>query len=167
MKREERTDHNWVRIFVLLAILWTVAALPSWGQEAVRVISWPSERHLERLTLDPGGLRPLSELLRASRPHPSLAELLSNLPGPKGLAPGSPRPFSSRTSFGLTAQAEGFIRVLHVPAGSLRGLLGVTRSALHLIDAPGRTLSHITGADSAAFNPLKKRVSFTWFVDLP
>jgi hypothetical protein len=165
MNREERTDHNWARVFTLLTLLWMVAALPSWGQQTARVTSWRSEQHWERPTLDPGGLRPLAEVLRSSRPRPSLAELLSNLPEPE--PPGAQRQFSSREPFGLAAQAERLMLDLHGPAGSLRGLLGVARSALHMLDAPGRTLSRLTGADSASFNPLKKRVSFTWYVDLP
>lgn len=167
MNREARTDRNWARVFALLTLLLAAVELPSWGQQTVRVTPRQSENHRAGASPEPGELRPLAEVLRSSRPAPDLAELLSSLPRPERLAARAQRPSPSREPFGLAAQAERLIRDLHGPSGSPRGLLGVARFALHALNAPGRALCRLTGADRAAFNPLKKRVSFAWYVDLP
>jgi hypothetical protein len=167
MEREERTDCNWARIIVLLTVLWAAVALPSWAQQTAHVTLWRSDHHREGAAPEAGGLRPLAEVLRSSRPDPALDGLLSALPGSEHLASGTSRRPRIRELFGLAAHAEGLLGDLRDADGSRRGLLGVARSALHALDAPGRVLSHLTGADSAAFNPFRKRISFTWYVDLP
>jgi hypothetical protein len=49
---------------------------------------------------------------------------------------------------------------------SRRELTAPGRTPLRFLDAPGRALSRLTGADKASLNPLKKRISFTWYVNL-
>jgi len=167
MAREERTDCNRRPVFALLTLLWAVVALPSWGQQIGHGTHWQSDFHREGAVLEAGGMRPLAEVLRSSRPDPGLDGLLSGLPRSEHLASGASRRPRIRELFGLAAHAEGLLGELRDADGSRRGLLGVARSALHALDAPGRVLSHLTGADSASFNPFRKRISFTWYVDLP
>jgi hypothetical protein len=167
MKRKERTDRNWARVIALLTLLLTVVELPSWGQQTLRVTRWRSENHLVGASPAPRELRPLAEVLRSSRPDLRLEALLSSLPRPERLAPGSQHPFPGREPFGLAAQADRLIGDLHGPAASPRGLLRVAWSALRALDAPGNALCRLTGADRASFNPLKKRISLTWYVDFP
>jgi hypothetical protein len=167
MKREERTKRDWARICALLTILWMVIASPSWGQQTVHVTHWRSEDHRGDATPEAGGLRPLAEVLRSSRAGSSLEGLLSGLPRPEHLAPGAPRRWAGREPFGLAAQAERLMGDLYDPAGAPRGLMRAARFTLHALDAPGRALSRLTGADRASINPFKKRVSFTWYVDFP
>jgi hypothetical protein len=167
MSREERTDRNWIRVFALLTVLWTVVALPAWGQQTAHMFPWRSEHHGEGATREAGGPRPLAEVMRSSRPDSSLEGSLSGLPRSERLAPGAARRWLGREPFGLAAQAERLMGNLYDPAGSPRGLVRATRFALHALDAPGRALSRLTGADRASFNPFKKRVSFTWYVDFP
>jgi hypothetical protein len=167
MDREERTDRNWARICALLTVLWMVVALPSWGQQAFHASLWRSDHYRAGAAPEAGGLRPLAEVLRSSRPDPGLDGLLSGFPGSEQLASGFRRRPPGRELFGLAAHAEELLRDLQDPGGSPRGLLGMAQSTLRALDAPGRALSRLTGADRASLNPFRKRISFTWYVDLP
>lgn len=147
--------------------MWTAAGAPSWGQQAARVGPWRSEQtHLAIEMPDRTGRRAVVEALRLSRSAPGLEQPAALPVGIPDLTPALEPRLSRREPFGRAGDTDQLLdnwRRWTAREGSLPLLV---RTPLRFLDAPGRALSRLTGADKASLNPLKKRISFTWYVNL-